>query len=307
MLMEITTDFDLSLEEENLLDMHSVLNVLNVITYELLKLSDYLDQPALLNDEINGISALAEKLTDRQEALRQIENVEAFVSSLMQALEEEKKHYSAEKQKKIDSAKKKLLMIADVLRVRAREITARADDPHAWVAHSIAQLKSNFLQVFKAIEVNSDGDYHIVGNIARHEEGDYFLSLEIGSVLGETIYMPAVFQDVIRDLIANARKYTSPGGEILAGLYQDESELRFVVADSGRGIPEDEIEEIVSFGIRGSNVQARPTRGGGFGLTKAFYVTKKQNGRMWIERRKPQGTRVVIRLPLPDELPSRSA
>jgi signal transduction histidine kinase len=48
--------------------------------------------------------------------------------------------------------------------------------------------------------------------------------------------MPAVFQDVVRDLIANARKYTPPGGKIIAGLYQDDEELRFVVADTGRRV-----------------------------------------------------------------------
>lgn len=38
--------------------------------------------------------------------------------------------------------------------------------------------------------------------------------------------MPAVFQDVVRDLIANARKYTPPGGKIIAGLYQDDEMMR---------------------------------------------------------------------------------
>lgn len=299
--MEITADFDLSLEEENLLDMHSVLNVLNVLTYELVELSDSLGEPEPVENMIDNVGSIADKLKDREEAINQIENVEQFIRDLLSALDTAAKGRPREELLEIERSKENMLSIVDVLRVRAKEIAARADNPHAWVEHDIEQLKSNFFQVFKAIELNSNGGYHIVGNIARYEKGDYFLTFEIDSVREGSIYMPAVFQDVIRDLIANARKYTSPGGEILAGLFQSGKELRFVVADTGRGIPEDEINEAINFGFRASNVKDRPTRGGGFGLTKAYYVTKKNNGRMWIDTREPQGTRIEIRIPLPED------
>jgi signal transduction histidine kinase len=111
--------------------------------------------------------------------------------------------------------------------------------------------------------------------------------------------MPAVFQDVIRDLLANARKYTDPGKSIQSGLHESNSTLRFIVRDTGIGIPEKEIEDIITFGRRGSNAKERPTRGGGFGLTKAYYVTKKFNGRMWIESplRGNRSTGIEIILP----------
>jgi signal transduction histidine kinase len=73
--------------------------------------------------------------------------------------------------------------------------------------------------------------------------------------------------------------------------------LRFVVEDTGRGMDEAEIPRLISFGERGSNVQDRPTRGGGFGLTKAYYVTKRLSGRMWIESALGAGTRIEIRIP----------
>lgn len=297
--MEITANFDLSREEENLLDMHSVLNILNVITYELVELSSALDEPEPLENAIDSVTAIAEQLTDRKEALNQIDNVEAFISRIRSALGEVKTGRRDGELENLQRTEINLDSIFSVLRVRAREIAARAEDPHAWVYHDIEELKMNFFQVFKAIELNSNGAYHIVGNIARYEEGDYYLTLQIDSVSGSSIYMPAVFQDVIRDLIANARKYTPPGGEIIAGLYQSEDYLRFVVADTGKGIPEQEIEKAIRFGFRGSNVKDRPTRGGGFGLTKAYYVTKRNSGRMTIDKREPTGTRIEITIPLP--------
>ncbi len=298
--MEITATFDISLEEENLLDMHSVLNILNVIIYELLELGDILGEPEILDQSIQEVRNLADKLTNRDEALSQVNNVEQFVQTIASAMNTLRTKQHSQASAQIDKSMENLQSIFDVLRVRAKEIVARADNPHAWVHHDITQLKSNFFQVFKAIELNSNGNYHIVGNIARYEKGDYFLTLEIDSVDESSIFMPAVFQDVIRDLIANARKYTDPGGEIIAGLYQSEAELRFVVADTGRGIPEDEINKAIHFGFRGTNVQDRPTRGGGFGLTKTYYVTRKHKGRMWIDPREPQGTRIEIRIPLPE-------
>jgi signal transduction histidine kinase len=123
------------------------------------------------------------------------------------------------------------------------------------------------------------------------------MRFDIAGRRGDRIRMPAVFQDVMRDLIANARKYTDPGGRILAGVYEDETELRFAVADTGRGIPEDEIPKLVQFGTRGSNVGDRPTRGGGFGLTKAYYITKKLGGRMWIESELHSGTEMRLAIP----------
>lgn len=298
--MEITTNFDLSREEENLLDMHSVLNVLNVVTYELVDVSDRLGVSPPIEEAVDKVGLIAEKLKDRNEALYQIENVDAFINDLLSALKKAESGRTAEERILLDRTRENLVSIFNVLTVRAREIAARAENPEAWVNHDIEELKGNFFQVFKAIELNSNGSYHIVGNIARYEEGDYFITFEIDSVNGSAIYMPAVFQDVIRDMIANARKYTPPGGEIIAGLYQSKESLRFVVNDTGRGIPEDEIYEAIQFGIRGSNVKDRPTRGGGFGLTKAYYVTKRHNGRMWITNREPKGTRIEIIIPLPD-------
>jgi len=118
------------------------------------------------------------------------------------------------------------------------------------------------------------------------------------------IHMPAVFQDVMRDLLANARKYTQPGGTITAGLHDSGTHLRFVVADTGRGIPPGEIQSVVEFGRRGSNTQDRPTRGAGIGLTKAYYVTRKFGGRMFVQSTgvPGEGTRIEIRLPLPPAL-----
>ncbi|XFA71814.1 ATP-binding protein [Thermosynechococcaceae cyanobacterium Okahandja] len=69
--------------------------------------------------------------------------------------------------------------------------------------------------------------------------------------------------------------------------------------DTGCGIPSSELTKVVGFGQRGSNVQHRRTMGGGFGLTKAFLVTKRFGGRMWIRSQEGVGTRITLQIPLP--------
>ena len=115
----------------------------------------------------------------------------------------------------------------------------------------------------------------------------------------DTIAMPLIFKDVMRDLIANARKYSPLGSSIIVGLYESSDSLKFVVQDTGRGIPASEIKKVFEYGERGSNVEGVRTMGGGFGLTKAFYITKQFGGRFWITSEVDQGTRIRIELPRP--------
>lgn len=299
--MEITHDLNVSIEEETLLDMHSVLNVLNIIALELLNLADEVgDGPELqaLQDET---VAAADRLRDPHYAEETVQHVDDFIQKLTSTMDGLIRGADAHEQSRVQEIRANLESIFTILRVRAREIVARHRDPNAWVEHDVEQLRSNFTSVLQAIERNSHGGYRIVHNVAEHEDNDYLVHFEITSANRSTITMPAIFQDVMRDLLANGRKYTRPGGKISAGLYNSGSELRYLVQDSGVGIPETETQAILGFGHRGSNVSDYATRGGGFGLTKAYYVTKKFGGRMWIDSRTedPSGTRIEIRIPVP--------
>lgn len=296
--VELTTALELTVEEETLLDMHSVLNVCNVVLLELVNIGQACGSPAELREAETEVSRVARNLGDPEQAAAAIENIEGLVRSIESAVDKAVGRVPGlESKAGIVESRANLESVFDILRVRAREIAARSKDPDAWVAHNIEELRNNFLHVFRAIEKNSKGGYRIVYNLAQHEEGDYYVNFQISSEEEPTIRMPAVFQDVMRDLIANARKYTDPGGRIEAGLYSGEGRLSFVVEDSGRGIPPDEITDLVTFGARGANVGDRPTRGGGFGLTKAYYVTRKFAGRMWVAGELERGTRIEIRIP----------
>ncbi len=301
--MEILVTPRVSISQETLLDMHSILNVYNVIVAELGLLSLELENPAHINRLIDDVVDRARALGDRERARQEVDKVDGLIRHIEDALSAALKATpGAEARPSVERSVRNLASLFSIMRIRAEEIAARVDDPDAWVKHDVVRLKQSFLHVFSAIELNSRGAYRIVYNLAEHESGNYLINFEITSGRADTVELPAVFQDVMRDVIANARKYTQPGGRIDAGLYCGDDEIRFVVEDTGAGIPSDEIDRVVLFGERGSNVQDRPTRGGGFGLTKALFVTRKFGGRMWIESpvSEGRGTRIEIRIPLPN-------
>jgi signal transduction histidine kinase len=299
--MEITHDLNISIEEETLLDMHSVLNVLNIIVFELHTIAEKIDDSSELRRLHDRTADAAAHLRDPQRAAETVQHVDEFIRAITSTIDAAVAGAGACNRTAVQESRDNLESIFTILRVRAREIVARHRDPDAWVEHDVDQLRDNFTSVLQAIERNSHGGYRIVYNVAEHEDHDYLVHFEITSADGSTIRMPAIFQDVMRDLLANARKYTPPGGEINAGLYNSGTELRFVVQDTGVGIPQAEIQTILEFGNRATNVQDRVTRGGGFGLTKAYYVTRKFGGRLWIESATdpPSGTHIEIRIPVP--------
>lgn len=299
--MEIKVPLKIDSEEVSLLDMHSVLNVLNVVLFEIYNLAEVVEDESPLMHLHHEVQGLSKAIRLPEKALEQLDNLVRFENNLNSALAILKPK-GEDQANAVKLGSENLASILAILKVRALELTSRGNDSLAWEDFDPDVLKSQLTDVFEAIQKNSHGAYHFVSNIAHHNDSDYYINLEIDKEEGARFTMPKVFRDIIRDLIANARKYTTPGGRIVAGLYINKENLDFVVEDSGQGIPENEIESLVQFDYRASNAKSRPTRGGGFGLTKAYYNVQKLGGRMFIESpvHNGHGTRIKITLTLPD-------
>lgn len=294
---EINVRVELEEEDKNLIDLHSFLNVLNILTAELYNLQLIKDELDALNPTIKLIQSIANSLRNKEKTTYIIKNIDNYINQILLDAEVYVVNSNLKEDPTAQHIINNIKSIIEVLKVRVKEIIARMADVNEWVEHNKEKLEFNFFNLFAAIEKNSKGKYRIIYNIAEHDEGDYMVSINFKSVFGNIIYMPIVFQDVMRDLIANARKYTQIGGMIIAGLSQTEDYLKFAVEDNGIGIPEDEIEKVVGFKYRASNVKDTKTYGGGFGLTKAYLITKQLGGRMWIKSVLGKGTRIKIEIP----------
>jgi signal transduction histidine kinase len=301
--IEITEIPPLQPHEQSLLAMHSLLNVFNVLRGELAMIGLALARDdELLVRSLAWCDAVVASLDDPAAGLATARAVGTHAAAVFAEIDTAlAAHPEKRGGPEVEESLANLRSVFAILSVRAREQLARAEHPDRWEEFSVAELRRDFLAVFVAFEKNSHGRFRMIYNAALQEPHDYYVDFKIESSAGDRLGMPAVFQDVLRDLVANGRKYTAPGGRITAALYEDENPgmLRIVVEDTGRGIPPDELAMVVHFGRRASNVGDVRTMGGGFGLTKAFLATKQFGGRFWLASELGVGTRIRIHVPRP--------
>ena len=298
MKIEITKNLNLNKKEIAQLDMHSFLNIITILIGELQLIELEIDDYNILSPALALCMEIKNSLGDVSQNIINSEKIEEMEMDILKNIDFTAKIYP-ELNDLIDVqvSQDNIKSIFKILKVRVREILARANYPEKWEVHSIQDIKNDFIDFFTAVEKNSKGKYKILYNSAEHGENDYFISLDIKSVDNDSIIMPSVFKDVMRNLMANSRKYTNIGGEIKANLDEDGQFLTFTVKDSGRGIPEDKIERVVEFGYRAGNILDKKTNGGGLGLTKAYFITRQFNGKMWIDSVLNEGSEITIKIP----------
>jgi heavy metal sensor kinase len=115
-------------------------------------------------------------------------------------------------------------------------------------------------------------------------------------------------RQVLNNLLDNAIKFTSAGGQVTVTLRRaDERRLAVLeVADTGIGISEAEVPRIFERFFRADNARRRETdhKGSGLGLSICRAVVETHNGRITATSQIGQGTTFVVTLPLAAETTS---
>jgi PAS domain S-box-containing protein len=113
---------------------------------------------------------------------------------------------------------------------------------------------------------------------------------------------PARMRQVLNNLIENAIRYTPAGGRVTISTERVRSEGRkwaaIHIADTGIGIPEDEIPHIFERFFRGAEPRAMQISGTGLGLAIAQEITELHGGHITVQSRVEEGTTLTIWLPL---------
>ena len=99
---------------------------------------------------------------------------------------------------------------------------------------------------------------------------------------------------LVWNLLSNAGKYTPEGGEITVTLRQSEKHVYLSVADTGRGMTDEEKELAFS---RYRHSQPSLDHGIGLGLPLCCRIAEGHGGRLLLESVKGQGTCVTVCLP----------
>lgn len=102
---------------------------------------------------------------------------------------------------------------------------------------------------------------------------------------------------IASNLISNAIKYT-PSGSVKVNLRQDQSWAVLEVADTGLGIPEDEIPQLFGEFFRASNARKSQIQGTGVGLAGVKELVERFGGELEVASKENEGSTFVARLPL---------
>ena len=109
---------------------------------------------------------------------------------------------------------------------------------------------------------------------------------------------PDKLTQILTNLIQNACKFTPAGGEVRLDIDAGEAGfVRLCVADTGCGIPPEEVPHVFEKFYRGTSSHGE-TRGAGLGLAIAKHFVELQQGRIWVESAPGQGSRFYLTLPL---------
>jgi signal transduction histidine kinase/HD-GYP domain-containing protein (c-di-GMP phosphodiesterase class II) len=109
-----------------------------------------------------------------------------------------------------------------------------------------------------------------------------------------------LIRQMLHNLMSNAIKFTPQGGLVTIVLEEEASAARIVVQDTGRGIPEDQLEKIFE---RFHQVDASDTRehgGSGLGLAICKNIVEWHDGHIWVENVKEAGAKFTVMLPMKD-------
>lgn len=103
------------------------------------------------------------------------------------------------------------------------------------------------------------------------------------------------------NLVSNAVKYSGPDATITVRGSEENGSAVIEVADTGMGIPAEELALVWDELARGRNAQG--IAGSGLGLALVDAVVKRHNGNVSLRSREGQGTSVRLSLPLPSPRP----
>lgn len=184
-----------------------------------------------------------------------------------------------------------------------RQAIATANDEVSYLGRLVDELLL-FSQVMGGEEVRCQ-EVDLVSLVARALQDSPESQAKPGvETLFEPSSLPPLNLDLrkisfaLRQVIDNAYKFSEEPGRVSVDLCQGNGEIRIVVADSGSGIPRDELEKVFDKFYQVDPDGTGQVRGLGLGLFYAREYVLLHGGAITLESEPGSGTTVTITLPL---------
>jgi len=123
------------------------------------------------------------------------------------------------------------------------------------------------------------------------------LTVDIQNTLPEVFIDEERISQVIHNLVDNALKYTSEGGQISISAMVEDRNMVIKVKDNGRGIDKYKLSDIFKHSINQTR-EMHPYGGFGLGLTLSKILIELHNGNIWVESELGKGSIFFFSIPI---------
>jgi two-component system OmpR family sensor kinase/two-component system sensor histidine kinase BaeS len=130
------------------------------------------------------------------------------------------------------------------------------------------------------------------------EDRGVLLEVQVPADLPAVDADPRRLAQVLANLLTNALRHTPEGGQVTLSAQAGEGAVVVTVADTGTGIPAEELPYIFERFWRGDRSRSRAGGGSGLGLAIARQLVELHGGTIQVESRPGQGSRFWFRLPV---------
>jgi two-component system phosphate regulon sensor histidine kinase PhoR len=133
----------------------------------------------------------------------------------------------------------------------------------------------------------------------RAESRNLALNLDLGPLDESTLIMAdeEAIRQILDNLIDNAIKYTPEGGSVGVTCRFEGDAVALEVADTGIGIPRDDLPRVFERFYRVDKARSRELGGTGLGLSIVKHLVQSIGGQIAVNSRVDVGTRFTVQLP----------
>ncbi len=123
------------------------------------------------------------------------------------------------------------------------------------------------------------------------------VSSNVDTSLGQIVGHEFSINEMITNLLFNAVKYTPENKTIHLEARGYDDHVQVDIADTGIGIPQDEVPSVFDEFFRASNARKSERDGTGLGLSIVKQIVERHGGRISVESRQGQGTKFTVTMP----------
>ncbi|MDR6998591.1 ATP-binding protein [Neobacillus niacini] len=123
------------------------------------------------------------------------------------------------------------------------------------------------------------------------------LNSNIGNIVSPISFDPDRIEQVLTNLIDNAIRHTPKDGTVTLKIYEEDKGIIMEVADSGSGIPEEDLPFVFERFYKADKARTRGRSGTGLGLAIAKNIIDAHHGHISVQSKIGQGTTFSFFLP----------